>query len=433
MSDPRIPSAAKALSLLLLAMLVAPSLFSQASPPADPGTREDALEIAARHDQGRYIAAPGKVLPYRQRAEVINRIVEDRLLNLLPQLMRETGIDMWLVLNREYAEDPVYFSLVPQPSHAARRTTMLVFHDKGEGDIDRLTVNRYPLGSLYEAAWEGGDLEDQWKSLGELIAERNPKKIGVNVSRHWPVADGLTAALHERLMDVLTPELKERVTSAEDLVIRWIETRSEMELDIYPSIVALARSVISEAFSDKVIQPGHTTTDDVAWYIRERYSQLELPIWFQPSVDLQRKGMVCEDRTFCGEEGDSIIQRGDILHCDVGICYLGLCTDTQEMGYVLRNGESQPPREILEALSTGNRWQDILTSNYVTGRTGNEILKATIQQAESEGHGDFDLHPSARHLRPLGRPDHRYVGQPGRHPGTRRLEALSQHPLRHRG
>ena len=341
------------------------------------------LSIAyAGADQGREIDAMPGIEPHRARVETVNRNLTERLDDLLPGLMRETGIDLWLVINREYAEDPVYLTLVPEPVFAARRTTMLLFHDRGEEGVQRLTVNRYPIRDYYEPAWEGGDLDDQWNRLGELLAELDPKKIGVNVSRDWPLADGLTESLHGRLMDVLTPALKQRVVSAEDLIIRWMETRSPGELQVYPHIVAVARRVIAEAFSNKVITPGATTTDDVAWYIRERFEALELDPWFQPYVNAQRRGTTYErDAPFFGESG-VVIERGDVLHTDVGICYLRLCTDTQEMGYVLRLGESDVPTGLKAALETGNAWQDILTANFVTGRTGNEILARTAEQSE---------------------------------------------------
>jgi hypothetical protein len=150
--------------------------------------------------QGRRIdsAADYAVLPPHERVEPENRILTERLERLLPVLMTEAGLDMWVVVNREYAEDPVYFTLVPQPSFAARRTTMLVFSRAADGTVERLAVNRYPLGGPYKSAWSGGDLDAQWKALGVLIAGREPKRIGIDVSRTWPAADGLTHALHEQ-------------------------------------------------------------------------------------------------------------------------------------------------------------------------------------------------------------------------------------------
>jgi len=342
--------------------------------------------VASDHaDQGRVLESMPAVEPHRARIETINRNLTERLDDLLPRLMRETGIDLWLVINREYAEDPVYLTLVPEPVFAARRTTMLVFHDRGEEGVKRLTVSRYPIHDYYEPVWEGGNLDDQWNRLGKLIAELDPKKIGINVSRDWPLADGLTASLRDRLMESLTADLQQRTVSAQDLVIRWMETRSPGELQIYPHIVALARRTIAEAFSSEVITPGATTTDDVAWYIRHRFEELRLNPWFQPYVNVQREGTIYErDASFFGAS-DVVIEPGDVLHTDVGICYLRLCTDTQEMGYVLRLGESEVPEGLQEALKVGNRWQDVLTSEFKTGRRGNEILARAIAASGDAG------------------------------------------------
>ena len=246
-----------------------------------------------------------------------------------------------------------------------------------------MTVNRYPLGEPYQAVWEGGDLEAQWQALGQLIADKDPKKIGINVSADWPVADGLTHGLHTQLLAVLPERLHGRLVSAEELVIRWIETRTEVEMEAYGHAVGLARSVISEAFSSQVITPGVTTTDDVAWYLHQRFEDLNLAPWFHPYVNVQRPGMACEaDQDFCGEGG--IIRRGDIIHTDVGICYLKLCTDTQEMGYVARLGENDVPAGLKTAMAVGNRWQDHLTSSYQLGLTGNQVLAATRAKCAAE-------------------------------------------------
>ena len=363
-------------ALVALAVLCLAPETPQAAPAAAP----------AAPLQGRVIASADglDILSGPRRVEVENRILKERLEGLLPKLMAETGLDMWLVINREYAEDPVYLTLVPQPSFAARRTTMLVFFRKADGTVERLSVNRYPLGGPYTSAWAGGDLDAQWKALGEVIASRDPKRIGINVSRDWPVADGLTSALHERLRSVLPAGYAQRLTPAEPLVIRWLETRTPAEAEVWPQVVALARGVIGEAFSERVITPGVTTTEEVAWYIRSRYEALGLPVWFFPDVNLQRQGVPCAaDSPFCGVSG--VIRRGDVLHTDVGICYLKLCTDTQEMGYVLRPGETSPPAGLQAALADGNRWQDLLTAEFVTGRTGNEILARTLEASRKAG------------------------------------------------
>ena len=348
--------------------------------------------------QGRLVPeASQHVLPERDRPAVINRVLKDRLETLLPRLMRETGFDMWLVINREYVEDPVYLTLVPAPVFHARRLSMLVFYDRGDGKpLELLTVSRYPIGS-YAAAWQGGTHEEQWARLAEIVRERNPKRIGINTSSAWSFGDGLSSGLRDDLLKALGPDLSKRTVSADTLAVRWLETRIPLELDLLAHAVSIARGVVSEAFSERVITPGVTTTDDVAWYIRQRFTDLGLATWFSPSVDRQFKGMACTaEAPFCGDSG--VIERGDVLHCDVGITYLRLNTDTQEMGYVLRHGETDVPAGLTQALAAGNRWQDLLTAEFRTGRTGNEIFRSTDAASKNEGirHSTYS-HPVGFH------------------------------------
>ena len=327
------------------------------------------------------------VATYEHRPAVQNALLIERLDTLLPRLMRETQIDMWVVIAREYNDDPVFLSLVPKPRFTARRTTMLVFFDRGDAGVEKLTVSRYPLGSMYEAAWEGGDLNAQWRRLAEVIAERDPKTIAVNSSDLWPVADGLSHSLYEKLTGALGPTLSARIASAEALTVRWMETRTPAEVEVWQRGVAIARQTIAKAFSSEVITPGVTTVGDVAWFIRTRFEEQGLEPWFHPDVNRQWQGADFGlNAPFLGDGSeDGIIRRGDVLHTDVGLCYLGLCTDTQEMAYVLKLGESEPPSGLGEAMRTGNRWQNALTAEFVTGRTGNEILAAAQASLKTMG------------------------------------------------
>ncbi len=331
------------------------------------------------------ITDPPTVLSPRDRVPVINDLLNDRLNNLLPDLMKESGLDMWLVIHREYSEDQLFFSLVPQPTFAARRTTILVFYNNPQtGDVERFSVSRYAIGDVYPTRWTGGSLDEQWQRLNEIINELDPKSIGINTSKSWALADGLTRGLYNEMTRHMDDKYIQRLVSAENLVIRWLETRTAKEIDLYAHVVAIARGVISEAFSNRVITPGATTTDDVAWYIRERFESLGLRPWFQPYVNIQRKGdKNPQDTVFMGKSG-IVIERGDVLHTDVGICYLTLCTDTQEMGYVLNFGESKVPAGLVEALVKGNEWQDSLTDEFKTGLTGNQILQNAKQSAQKK-------------------------------------------------
>jgi len=316
------------------------------------------------------------ILSMRERNAVVNNWLKIRLETVLPELMRREKFDMWVVICREYNEDPVFYSLVPYNSFAARRLTMLVFYDRGEKGVERLAVSRYGIESFYEGVWQPEKIE-QWECLAKVIKERNPKRIGINESDTFAFGDGLSSSLKKKLLRVLGPEYSSRFHSAEELAVGWLEKRIPEELEVYPHIVAIAHQIITEAFSREVITPGVTTTQDVSWWIRERFRELRLGNWFHPSVSIQRSEK--------SKNNGDIILRGDLLHCDIGITYLRLNTDTQEHAYVLREGESDAPRGLKEALKLGNRLQDILIGEFKEGRTGNEILAAALKKAKEVG------------------------------------------------
>ena len=316
------------------------------------------------------------ILSMRERSVVVNKWLKIRLETLLPELMRRENFDMWVVICREYNEDPVFFSLVPYNSFAARRLTMLVFYDRAEKGVERLAVSRYGIGDFYEGVWQPEKI-GQWECLEKVIKERNPKRIGINESDTFAFGDGLSSSLKKKLLLVLGPEYSSRLHSAEKLAVAWLERRIPEELEVYPHIVAIAHRIIAEAFSREVITPGVTTTQDVSWWIRERFRELRLGTWFHPSVSIQRSRKNKND-------GD-IILRGDLLHCDIGIIYLRLNTDTQEHAYVLREGETDAPQDLKEALKLGNRLQDILIGEFKQGRSGNEVLVAALEKAKKAG------------------------------------------------
>ncbi len=321
------------------------------------------------------------ILPEKERARVVNEWLKWRLDNILPRLMRREGIDMWLVINREYNEDPVYLSLVPEPTMSARRTSILIFHDLGpEKGVERLTGSFYGMGEWYKPTWTDKK-KKQFESLAEVIKSRKPRKIGINVSEDWAFGDGLSASLKAKLEKALGPEYSSRFVSAERLCVGWLETRSPQELSVYRHIAGIAHDIIGEFFSNRVITPDVTTTEDVVWWIRQKITDLGLETWFQPSISIQRNKKEAPK-----DSGDpSVIRRGDLLHCDVGIRYLGLCTDMQLQAYVCKIGETDAPPGLKEALRRANRVADILMGEFQTGRTGNEIVASAMAKAEAEG------------------------------------------------
>jgi Xaa-Pro aminopeptidase len=326
------------------------------------------------------------VLPERDRARVIDELLDDRFTNLLPDLMRREGIDCWVLISREYNEDPVLRTMLPATWLSARRRTILVFFDTGT-EVEKLAIARYDVGQLLKGSWDLNVQPDQWQALFDLLKARNPKKIGLNFSSNYGHADGLTYTEHGEFWRKLPAEYRARVVSAERLAVGWLETRTDKELALYPEIARLSHRIIREGFSERVITPGVTTTEDVVWWFRQRVTDLGLGTWFHPTVDVQRADETRFDhlRTFAKRPAGEVIQPGDLLHVDFGITYLRLHTDQQQHAYVLRPGEKAVPEYLVRAFRQGNRLQDLLTEQFRAGKTGNQLLSEALEQAKKEG------------------------------------------------
>lgn len=371
-------------SKLLVTALVAPLFLSCAAHAAEPPVLP-----FSETEQAQPALPP--VLTLRDRAKVVDAILSDRLETVVPKLMRDQGVDMWVLVAREYLEDPVVATMLDAESLRARRRTILVFFDPGGGKpVERLTVSRYGLGGLFRPVWNPEAQPDQWKALAELIATKDPKKIAVNTSSLSAFGDGITLSQHNEMVAALAPALRQRLVSGEGLSIGWLETRTPLEMKYYAGIVRLAHAVLAEGFSSRTIKPGVTTADDVVWFYRERLARLGVDTWFHPSVGITREGV--KDLL----EGDAVIQKGDLLWCDFGITYLRLNTDTQHLAYVLKDGETQAPAGLRAGLAAANGVQDALTSSFAVGKTGNEILATARAKALAKG-----LKPSI-YSHPLG-------------------------------
>lgn len=336
---------------------------------------------------GLTMATTPAILPLQERADLIDRITRERIETVLPALMNEHDIDLWLIISREYNEDPVIRTLLPSRWMSARRRTILAIHRNDDGSLDTRAVARYDVGEVFRQSWDPEQQPDQWQRLVELIEEWQPDTIGINQSDTYGLADGLVATDLNELKAALGPRLSRNLVSAEPLALGWLQTRSATEQSLYPHIVSIAHNILAEAFSDAVITPGVTRTDDVRWWLRERIATLKLDTWFHPSVSLQRSDATAFDHlsTFTKQANEQIIQPGDLLHVDFGITYLRLNTDTQQHAYVLRACEQDAPEALKQALATANRLQDLLTGSFETGRSGNAVLLAARQKAEAEG------------------------------------------------
>ena len=319
-----------------------------------------------------------KVVPLKKQYEIMDNSLKVRVNTIIPEIMKEYGFDMWIVLCREYNEDPIYPTMIPALCLTARRLSCLVFTLK-DGNFVPYNYGR-PDGRINKIYTQGYvDKEmSQLEALAKFIEEFKPNKIGINTSLVSGMGDGLSKQLYDDLCAELSDEYIGKLTSAYDLSTRWIETRTPEELSRYDSIYHLAMDICCEAFSRAVITPGVTTTTEVEEWIAQEINNLGLTFWFSPHIDLQRPGLP-------GTANSGIIMHGDILHYDVGIKYFGLCTDSQRLAYVLKEGETEIPEYILKAFAKTSRFQDIVCEEHITGRTGNDILKTSLARAKEEG------------------------------------------------
>ena len=325
------------------------------------------------------------ILDLKDRASIIKDIQKDRIENLLPNLMQETGIDMWVIITREYNEDPIIKTLLPPTWLNARRRTILVFnYDNNTNKVESAAISRYNFGENIPSIWDKEKTPNQFEALNNYISKKNPNKIGLNYSENFALVDGISKTDFDLFYNNAPEKIQNKVVSAEKLGIRWIETRTEKEKNIYSQLVKITHDIIKEAFSSDVIKPGKTTTDDVVWWMREKVLDLNLKTWFHPTIDVQRNEQ-SDLYAFDGKSKYDIIQPGDLVHCDFGITYLTLNTDCQQIAYVLKNGEENAPNFLSNALKEANRVQDIFTDQFELYKTGNEILKTSLNLAIKEG------------------------------------------------
>jgi Xaa-Pro aminopeptidase len=392
--------------LLLAAASVSTPVFTLAAQPvvtpATPGTRTSGSTAADT-------LRPFGTL--REQAFKQQQWLELRMERTLPALMRREGVDMWVVPMREYAEDPVFTAITSPTTFAARRRTIYVFFDRGAAGVERIALGGTSQGNVFKAvrsmkpvpapaAGSRGNErsaelwgDEQWNVLKQVIEERQPKKIAVNTSRTFAFADGLTSGERDGMLQALGPALAAKVVPAEALAVDMIASRQPEEEAMYRELNRVAWEIIQEAFSSKVITPGVTKADDVLWWMRQRVNDLGLSTWFQTSVEVQRQ--------FGSPELVGVnptILKGDVLHCDFGITALGLNTDTQHMAYVLRDGETDVPAGLKKALLASNRLQDITIGELKPGRTGNEVLAASLKRMRDEKiDGTLYSHPIGLH------------------------------------
>jgi Xaa-Pro aminopeptidase len=351
----------------------------------------------------------------REQSAMQHEWLKKRMDTFLPALMRKHAVDMWVVPMREYNEDPVFIAITAPETFAARRRTIYVFFDKcaatggtpASACVERIALGGSSQGGVFEAVRStkaaAGDVgrgqqaelwgDEQWQVLKSVIEARKPNVIGINRSTVFAFSDGLSSGEITGMTAALGETWASKFREAEALPLELIAVRLPEEEAFFQRMQELVWSLTQEMFSSTIITPGTTRTNDLVWWWRQRVNDLGLDTWFQPSVSVQRKGMTSQQ---IGE--DPVIQRGDVLHCDVGITAARLNTDTQHNAYVLLPGETDAPEGLRRALANSNALQDIVMDEIRPGRTGNEILTASRARMQQKGiDGTVYSHPIGLH------------------------------------
>ena len=321
------------------------------------------------------------LLPLRTQAELSEKLLRDRLDNLLPRLMDECDVDMWLITAYENNEDPVMKTMLTWDMRTARRlSAILLCRNPETGAIDRLTwgIPFAKMEEFYTPIKVGN--ETLAEGVSRMIEKYRPRAVEINTKGEYGgFCDGLSASLYADLQK-MPPEHAALLRPSERLSTRWLETMTDGELKVMEVLVEVTEDIIKAAYSRDVITPGVTTTEDVEWFMRHVMAECQLDFWFGPDIDLQRKGV--DDYGFGG-----VIEAGDLVHCDIGVYlkYLPVLTDKQWMAYVLREGETEAPAGVHALFAQGNRFQDISCEGYLAGRTGNAVFHDGVDKAKAEG------------------------------------------------
>jgi Xaa-Pro aminopeptidase len=327
------------------------------------------------------------VLNIRDRADLVFRITQKRLEKLLPEFMRQTGFDMWIITCNEDNLDPIFKTMIPYENWCPI-TQIIVFFDWGpEKGVERLNVSRSNMMGLYENVWDAGawdtqKKESQWDCLGRIVRERDPKRIGINEGEIQWAAGGLTVVLKKRLVDAIGPKYSARLESAEPLATLWAETLLDEEIDLMKQTAAISHGIIAETFSSEVITPGYTTVDELRFHYWQRVVDFGLDLAFYPFFSI--RGRQAADIEKYGKN-DKVIRPGDFIHCDVGLKYMYYNSDHQEWAYILRVGETDVPESFKRIMAEGNRLQDVYCSEFKTGLTGNKLLARILITAKKKG------------------------------------------------
>lgn len=364
----------------------------------------NAVVLSAQNLPNEPIPAMPKLLSQREQMDVRERWLQKRLGTFLLPMMKRHGVEMWIVVNEEFKGDPVTEYIVP-PIPMVGRRDVFVFIDEGER-VERIALIRYDeerLRKHYQVKMPARDKVGE--ELRKLVDARNPRSIALNIGGIRGQQSGLSYDSYRFLADALGPENEKKFSSAAAFLTEFFDIRMPEELEHYRNAVLATDVITRRALSNEVIKPGKTTVGEVRWWIMQQVNDLGLTLWFQPDLRIQRQqNETSKTGPFLSTANESeVIQRGDLVHVDFGLNYMGLSTDWQKHAYVLKIGETSAPAGLTKALRNTNRLQDLLIRTARAGMTGTQVYEQTIAEAKRSGlEAMIYSHPIGAHGHGLG-------------------------------
>jgi len=342
-----------------------------------------------------------KIMSLKEEFKIKDQILKHRLETLLKSLMDETGIDMWIVIGDEYNEGPCLKTLLPSTFFNARKQSIIIFYNTGD-TVEKMIVSKpdFTIAEFYEPVLlkpphfdfevfystfatqydletiRALPVEDTYECLNRIIKERNPKNIAINYSELSPFSDGMSHTNYQHLKNNLDQSFHSKLISSEQLTLRWLETRTDLEMTYMKKVVDKTREIIHKGYSRNIITPGKTTIGDLRFYLMETAMSIGMVPWFDATIWIRRIGHPHL------EKDAEIILEGDLLHCDFGVKYLGLCSDVQEMAYIKSINDDALIHDYETVHSSCQRLQDLVIKNFKEGLTGNEILQNALDEAK---------------------------------------------------
>ena len=360
--------------------------------------------IFAQNKSGEKIPAMPKLLSLREQMDTREAWLKKRFDTLLLPMMRRHKIEMWIVVNEEFNSDPATEYLVP-PIPMVGSRDFFIFVDTGE-KLERVAIVRYAeerLKNHYEMKSVSRDRLAE--TLRETVGKYNPKTIALNTRGSRGQQNGLSHASYKLLVETLGADYEKRFVSAANFLTGFFDTRIPEELEHYRTAVLITDILTRRAFSGEVITPGKTTVGDVRWWLMQQVNNLGLTVWFQPDLRVQRQAKtVGTNQQFLAVADESLVlERGDLIHVDFGLNYMGLSTDWQKHAYILRKGERDAPEGLKSALKNTNLLQDAIFRVARAGMTGAEVYEAAMAEMKRQNiEAMIYSHPIGTHGHGLG-------------------------------